>query len=136
MKDLFLSDKEEFLLMTVDKGCSRHQPDKPTDDESTNRKVYCMYPPTQTGYLQCTLNLSCSNCHGILQTTGYTASTPLQFCHFILHDAGYTVCTLLRHCHFYHAILYTAVYPAVYIVQGTLHGCSVQAVCYSVLAVC
>ncbi len=40
IKDLFLSDKEEFLLTTVDKGCSRHQLDKPTDDESTttNRK--------------------------------------------------------------------------------------------------
>ena len=35
IKDLFLSDKEEFLLTTVDKGCSRHQLDKPTDDEST-----------------------------------------------------------------------------------------------------
>ena len=38
IKDLFLSDKEEFLLTTVNKGCSRHEPDKPTDDESTRVK--------------------------------------------------------------------------------------------------
>ena len=59
-----------------------------------------MYPPTQTGYLECTLHLQCSNSHGIIQTAGYTVSTLLHFFHFTqwIPKEVLLQCTLYIYC--------------------------------------